>query len=155
MTMQLEKCSNCGAELVPGPDGRVGLCGFCHSKGAGGAIDPSALAATLGREMNDIKSFVERLAQTLESSFPEMTNVDRSGLFSKHVSKIEITTNPMVFRLEVNGSHVTAHKTRAVHGIALKNETIPVAQWVAELSAALAHLANESEAAHKALSRIV
>jgi len=153
--MQLEKCSNCGAEIMPGPDGRVGPCGYCHSKSTGGAIDPSALAATLGREMNDIKAFVARLADTLESSFPEMTQVERSGLFTKHVSKIEITTNPMVFRLEVNGSHVTAHKTRAVHGIALKNETIPVAQWVSELSAALAHLANESEAAHRALGRIV
>ena len=152
--MQLERCSNCGAEIVPGPDGRSGICGYCHSKGTG-AIDPGALAATLGREMNDIKSFVARLADTLESGFPQMTRVARGGLFTKHVSKIEITANPMVYRLEVNGSHVTAHRTRAVGGIALKNETIPVAQWVSEVSQALARLANESEAAHRALSKIL
>ena len=152
--MQLERCSNCGAEIAPGPDGRVGLCGYCHSKGTG-AIDPGALAATLGREMNDIKGFVARLADTLESGFPQMTQVSRAGLFTKHVSKIEINATPMTYRLEVHGTHVTAHRTRTVGGIALKNETIPVAQWVSEVSQALAHLANESEAAHRALSKIL
>ncbi|MEO7113160.1 MAG: hypothetical protein ABI183_22165 [Polyangiaceae bacterium] len=152
--MQLEKCQNCGAEILPGSDGRTGACGYCHSKTVG-AIDPGALAATLGREMNDIHAFVTKLADTLESSFPDMTNVERTGLFTKHVSKIEITTNPMIFKLEVHGSHVTAHKTRASRGISLKNETIPVAQWVSELSQALAQLANESEAAHRALGKII
>ncbi|MEO8876622.1 MAG: hypothetical protein ABI461_13610 [Polyangiaceae bacterium] len=152
--MQLERCPNCGAEIAPGPDGRTGPCGYCHSK-ASGAIDPAALAATLGREMNDIHAFVKRLAENLESSFPDLTNVDRTGLFTKRVSKIEITTNPLVFKLEVHGSNVTAHKTRASRGISLKSETIPVAQWVAELSQALAQLANESEAAHRALGKIL
>jgi hypothetical protein len=152
--MQVEKCSNCGAQLTPGPDGRISGCPYC-SHGANVAVDPNALAATLGRDMNDVKKFLEHLANTLESAFPGSVVVEKSGLFSKHVSKLEVTAKNMIYRLELHGHHITAHKTRAVGGISLKNETVPVAQWLGELSTALAQIAQESADARNALARAI
>lgn len=148
----MHKCPNCGAQISPGPDGRIPECPYCAAHGTG-AIDPTALAATLGREMNDVHKFIEHLATTLEEAFPGQVTVEKGGFFSKHVKKVEVQAKQLVFRLELHGSHVTAHKTRAVGGISLKNEAIPVAQWLQELSGALSQMAAESQQAHQALAR--
>jgi len=150
--MSLSKCENCGAVLTVGADGRTSACTFCRAGSSSGAIDPAALAATLGREMNDMHAFAEHLAKTLESAFPEHVLVERSGIFSKHVTKLEVTLKQMVYRLELEGKAVTAHRTRAVHGISLKSDAIPVAEWIQELSHALSEMAAESQSAHRALA---
>ncbi len=150
--MSTEKCDNCGAVLTVGADGRLGACTFCRAGNASGAIDPRALAATLGRELADTQRFAAHLAETLSSAFPEHVVVEKSGLFSKHVTKLEVTLKQTVYRLELDGKAVTTHKLRAVHGITLKSEAVPVNTWIEELSHALSELAADSQTAHRALS---
>jgi hypothetical protein len=152
--MSLAKCDNCGAVLAAGPDGRYAPCAYCKA-GTSGAIDAGALAATLGRELADAHAFAEHLATTLAAAFPEHVVVEKSGLFSKHVSKVEITLKQMIYRLQIDGKAITAHRTRAVHGIALKSESLTVPEWLKELSHALSAFAAESQAAHQALSSAI
>jgi hypothetical protein len=156
MAEPAQKCSNCGADpLVVRPeDGSCSGCGVDHfvAEVVGGKI---ALAQALARHHEDVQAFVLELGGLLESAFAEYTEITRKGLFTKHVTQIRVTIRHHVYRLELHGKRPTAHRARHVRGIKLKEEDLPLAAFLAALSADLAAVAAESQEAREALARFV
>jgi hypothetical protein len=150
-----QKCPNCGVDLVPKPeDGSCSACG----------VDPflaevqgtkKAVVASLKDAVNDVHKFVEELAVMLREGFAEQTEIKTSGIFSKHISEIVVTLEQHVYRLVIHGNHATAHRTRNVHGIKLKDEKLALPQWLDDLSGELSAIAAENQQAKDALSKFV
>jgi hypothetical protein len=117
------------------------------------------VAATLSKQYAaDQRFFLELLAQMLEQALPEEAVIGkRGGLFSKKtVQKVAVTLGDNRYTLEDPGrGPLLATRTRIVRGIALKTETIPVEEWLAELGTALDERARTSAAAREALARLI
>ena len=154
--MHTVKCENCGAPLTANPDGTAPGCTYC-GVGVARAIDPLALAATLHREMESAQKLLDSLALMLETpAFSGFAVVERSGFFTKKVSAVKVTLQHNTYRLEViSGNQLLPHKAKTVHGVALKNEQLPLKQWLEEFSHTLSQLATESREAEKALQKFV
>jgi hypothetical protein len=149
------KCPNCGVALVPKPED--GTCSSC-------GVDPflaevqgtkQAVVSALKDSVDDVHKFVAELAVMLQDGFAEQTEIQKSGLFSKHISGIVVTLEQHIYHLEIHGNHANAHRSRNVHGIKLKDEKMTLAQWLDELSGELSALAAESQQAKDALAKFV
>jgi hypothetical protein len=151
-----ESCPNCGVKpFVTKPeDGTCVKCG----------VDPfiaevqgtkKAMVSALKDAANDVKKLVEELVSMLEAGFAEQTEIKKSGIFTKHISEIVVTLNQHIYRLVIHGNHATAHRSRNVHGIKLKDEKMTLPQWLDELSGELSAIAEENQAAKAALSKFV
>ena len=156
MPATAEKCASCGAQpLVTKPDD--GTCAAC-------GVDPflveivghkRALADALAHQVDDLETFVTRLAEMLEQGFSEHTEIKRSGLFTKHISEIVVTLGTQVYRLTIKGKHATTHRARFVRGIKLKEDIVEMKAFLDALSADLADAAAASHQAQQALARFV
>ena len=116
-------------------------------------------AASLRADSTDVKAFLEALAAKLEGSLPNQTVVTRhSGLFSREhpVKEITVTLGEYQYRIsrERQGP-LLAQRAHMVRGIVLRNEEIPVEQWIVEVAEALAQLAAYNAQARAALSRFL
>jgi hypothetical protein len=154
MPAKPDLCPSCGAALVTAADGSCRACG----------VDPflvevvgqkRALADALASHADDVHAFVGRLAAMLEDGFAEHTEVKKAGLFSKHISEITVALRNHVYRLVVHGKHATAHRSRHVRGVKLKEDTLDMGEFLGALSADLEAVAAESHSAREALARFV
>jgi hypothetical protein len=153
--MHTVKCENCGAPLTANPDGSAPGCTYC-GVGVARAIDPLALATTLSQHMADAQRLLDALAQMLDTpAFASFVVIERSGFFTKRVSAVRVTLQTNCYRLEGSGNQLVPHRTKTVKGIALKNEQLPLKQWLEEFSHTLSQLATESREAEKALQKFV
>ena len=144
------KCENCGAGLVPAADGRTVGCRYCGTQ-LQVAVDAEQLAAGMKLDLSNVGAFLERLAHTMEASFPEMTKVQRHGA---GVASIAIDLGGDLFVVRHEGHGVVAQHKKVVRGIALKTATPPLDQWATMLHAALAAHANENTRATAALTSL-
>jgi hypothetical protein len=154
MSAKSELCPSCGAPLKTRADGSCDACG----------VDPflvevvgrkQALAEALGAGLDDLHAFVDRLATMLQDGFAEHTEVKTSGLFSKHISELQVTLKQHVYRLVIHGKHATGHRSRNVRGIKLKEETLQMQAWLDGLAADMEAVAAESEHVRVALARFM
>jgi hypothetical protein len=117
------------------------------------------VAATLSKQYAaDQRMFLGLLAQMLESALPDEIEIGRKGgLFAKKtVQRVIVTLGENRYTLEDPGrGPLMATRTRIVRGIALKTETVPVEEWLADLGAALDERAGSSAAAREALARMI
>ena len=116
-------------------------------------------AASLRADNTDVKAFLEALATKLEGGLPNSTVVTRqSGLFSREhpVKEITVILGDYQYRIsrERQGPLV-ALRAKAVRGIVLKTEQLPVEQWIDDLASALAQTAAQSAQARAALERFL
>lgn len=156
MPATAEKCASCGAApLVTKVDD-----GTCTSCG----VDPflvevvgekRALADALAQQVDDLETFVTKLADMLEQGFAEHTEIKRSGLFTKRITEISVTLGTQVYRLTVNGKHAVTHRARFVRGIKLKEDKVDMKAFLDGLSADLAEVAAASRQAQDALAKFV
>jgi hypothetical protein len=151
-----QKCGNCGADpLIPrSEDGGCSACGVDPfvAEVVGNKI---ALAEALERHREDMHAFVAELAGLLEAGFADYTAVTRKGLFTKHISEIKVTIRHHVYRLAIQGKHATAHRSRNVRGIKVKEETLEIPAFLQGLSADLTAVAAENQQARDALARFM
>lgn len=153
--MRTAPCPQCGAPIPVNPDGTVSGCTYCGT-GAAKAIDPLALATTFSSHANDTQRLIESLAGMLETpAFAPFAKIERSGFFTKKISGVRIEVKTNVYKLDVGSGAPVAVKSKTVRGVALKNENVPLRQWLEEVSHALADLATESKEAHQALQKFV
>lgn len=118
--------------------------------------DFDLLAASLRADATDMRAFVEALAAKLEASFPERTRVERGGfLGGKRVRKIECELGEDRYVVEHADGRVTTRRSKVVRGIALKNEELPIAEWIDALSRELVGEAGRSEQGRAALERLL
>ncbi len=117
------------------------------------------VAATLSKQYAaDQRAFLELLAAMLDSALPDEAEVvKRGGLFSKKtIAKVIVNFGDYRYTLEDPGrGPLQASRTRIVRGIALKTESIPVEDWLDELSANLDERVRTNATARAALERLI
>jgi hypothetical protein len=124
------------------------------------AEDFEMVAASLRADSADLPTFVEALAAKLEGALPGRCEVDRRAkkLFShdKVVRDLVVSVGDWRYRLQSDGSgNVETARAKAVRGIVLKTEQLPLAEWIAGLARDLSSEAATSEQARIALERLL
>jgi hypothetical protein len=117
------------------------------------------LAASLRADTSDTRALMEALAAKLEEALPGETVVARkaAGLLSRHkrVERITVTLDQDTFTVSIAGESAKAARSKTVGGIAIRNEPLPLDDWLSSLTAALEDQAKRSEAARIALQRLL
>jgi hypothetical protein len=122
--------------------------------------DFDLIAASLRTDSSDVRGYCEALAVRLEAALPTQTRVKRrskrflSG--DKVVRLIEVDAGDNRYALEVDDrGGVEARKSAAVRGIVLKNDPLPLDEWIDALARDLAEQAAASEQGRLALERLL
>lgn len=116
------------------------------------------VASSLRADAADLSTFVEALAAKLEGAVPYAATVERKGGFfsgAKKVRRITVQLGEERFSLNADGARLEPTHAKAVRGIVLKTEILPLDAWIEELSRSLADEAQRSEQARIALERLV
>ena len=117
------------------------------------------LAASLRADAGDTTAFLEALATKLGGALPQRTQIERNGgIFSRvhPVRRINVRLGEWEYQLMAEpGGSLAASRTHAVRGITLKSEPLGLDQWIDDLSADLAELANTSLQEQTALRRLL
>jgi hypothetical protein len=121
--------------------------------------DLDLAAASIRADRGDVPAFVAALAARLEAAVPGHVEVERkrSGLFSgpRVVRRIACTVGDETYTLTSDSRAVTATYGKAVRGIVIRTESLPVDAWAQRLVAALGHEADTSADAYRALHDLV
>jgi hypothetical protein len=125
-----------------------------------GGPDFDLVAASLRSDAGDMYAFVEALAVRLEAALPTQTQVKRrskrflSG--EKVVRLIEVDAGESRYALEVDDrGGIEARRSAAVRGIVLKNDPLPLDEWIDSLARDLTEQAQASEQGRLALERLL
>ncbi|MEO7002873.1 MAG: hypothetical protein ABI068_13720 [Ktedonobacterales bacterium] len=117
------------------------------------------LAASLRADAGDTGAFLNALAVKLAGALPQRVQVERGGgLFSHQhpVRSLSVNLGDWVYLLAQDGiGGLSASRTHAVRGIALKSEPLDLDEWLDDLAAELATLAQHSAQDHAALQRLL
>ena len=111
------------------------------------------LAKSYGEDERD---FLESAALMLERALPDATQIERGGAFWSKIRPVKIlsvTLDDLEFTLANRAAHspLEAQIRRSVRGVALKTESVTMADWIARLSAAMGERAEQSHQAREAL----
>jgi hypothetical protein len=115
------------------------------------------LASAMKGALDDIEHAFAAIAERLEQSFPDLTQVETSGglLSAKKVKLLEVTVDPHLYRMRRDGKHVVSERVKIVRGVALKTTVLRFDEWLKELAHDLTKLAADTAASRAALSRWV
>ena len=114
------------------------------------------LAASLRADARDLDVFFDALATKLAGTFPENTTVEREGFRGRgRVRTVAVELGEHHYELERSPGGATATRAKRVRGIVLKNEELPLDEWIDELSRDLAESAEQSERGRVALERLL
>mgnify|MGYP001553264214 CR=1 FL=1 len=145
------RCTSCGAVMKPrAEDGRVTECEFCGAQ-IQATVTPDQIAAGLRLDVNDMQSFLQKLADGLHVHMEDRTRLVREGA---HIVLFEINLDPDMFVARKEGVVVVGQYKKLVRGVALKTVTHPLDRWVSMLYQGLAKHANENARVAHALSKI-
>jgi len=112
-------------------------------------------AGELRADARDIPQLIDALGTWFEQSVPHLAKVERkrAGLLDshRHVTRITCTLGEQVYTLTREGAGASAHRAKAVRGITLKTETLSLADWINEVTAALVREAQVAEASFRSL----
>ena len=113
------------------------------------------VAAALSREYEaDARSFLASFAENMERTFPDATEVNRKGMFTKTVSKVTITLQSSRLTIEDRGKGpLIGTRGKVVRGIVLKTEDARIEDLLAELGEELQHRAGLNEGAKRAIGQ--
>jgi len=122
--------------------------------------DFDLVAASLRNDSGDVRGYCEALAVRLENALPAQTRVSRkakrflSG--AKVVRHIEVDAGENRYSLTVDDrGAVEATRSAAVRGIVLKNDPLPLDEWIDGLARDLSDQAATSEQGRLALERLL
>lgn len=117
------------------------------------------LAASLRASSSDLDTFVEVLADKLERALPGRVAVERRAVrrFSKekHVARIELALGDNRYIAVAQGGTIDTRCARAVRGVVLKTEALPLDAWLESLARELASEADASEQSRLALEQLL
>lgn len=123
----------------------------------GGGFD--LLAASLRLSGSDLGVFVEVLADKLERALPGRVVVERRALrrFSKEkrVARVEVALGDNRYSVVVRNGVVETRCAKAVRGVVLKTEELPLDSWLEALGRELAVEAEASEQSRLALDELL
>ncbi len=125
-------------------------------EGAGGF---ELLAASLRASSGDLNTFVEVLADKLEQALPGRVAVERRAVrrFSKErrVARIELALGDNRYIAVAQGGALETRCAKAVRGVVLKTEELPLEAWLEALARELATEAEASEQSRLALEQLL
>jgi hypothetical protein len=116
------------------------------------------VAASLRADAGDVNAFLPALAVKLEGALPGRCSVRRRGSMfggKKTVQAIEVDLGETRFHIEEDHGRLVATRQKAVRGIVLKNEELPLDAWIDELSHSVAEEARSSQTGRDALQRML
>jgi hypothetical protein len=117
------------------------------------------LGASLRSSGSDLVVFVEVLADKLEQALPGRVVVERRALrrFSKEkrVGRIEVALGDNRFTVVVRQGVLETRCAKAVRGVVLKTEELPLNGWLEALGRELALEADASEQSRVALDQLL
>jgi hypothetical protein len=122
--------------------------------------DFDLVAASLRADVADSRGLAEALAVRLETALPTQTRVQRRArkLLSREkvVRAIEVNAGENRYALTVgdNGALETT-RSAAVRGIVLKNDPLPLDEWIDSLARDIAEQARASEQGRQALEKLL
>ncbi len=123
----------------------------------GGGFD--LLAASLRSSGSDLDVFVEVLADKLALALPGRVVVERRALrrFSKEkrVARIEVALGDNRYTVVMRNGALETRCAKAVRGVVLKTEELPLDGWLAALGRELAVEAEASEQSRAALDQLL
>src|SRR4051812_31540646 len=122
--------------------------------------DFDLVAASLRADAADSRGLAEALAVRLEAALPGQTRVERrSRKFlsrEKVVRAIEVDAGENRYALQVDDhGGLDARRSAAVRGIVLRNDPLPLDEWLDSLARDLAEEARTSEQGRQALERLL
>lgn len=114
------------------------------------------VAGALTRELQqDHELFIQSLARTLQTAFPNEAELKMEGGFlaKKRLAGVSIKLGDDVFTItKPSRGPLEATRTHVVRGIALKTEPIPVDQWLQEISTRIEESVGKNSQARSALA---
>ena len=116
-------------------------------------------AASLRASSGDVTTFVDVLAQKLERALPGRVKIGRRAVRllskEKRVERIELDLAANRYLLVAQGGAVETRCAKAVRGVVLKSEAVPLEAWIAALARDLATEAHASEHSRLALEQLL
>jgi hypothetical protein len=121
------------------------------------------VTAALRADSTDVAIYARVLTQSLgEALPPEFVTVDRDRSVSDRmrgrpgeISRIAVQLGDQQMTLSVQGGRAQAEICRAVRGVVLSRQSVPVHEWAAALASALVSYAEQNAQAAQALRRLV
>jgi hypothetical protein len=122
-----------------------------------GPLRVEVFATLLHRQARDTGTMLRFLADRLANALPEAVTILHRGPFGLgRILGVRISLPTAHFELRPGPAGTLAATVgRAVGGVVLRRDPVPVDGWIDDLAAALAELAAESESARYALRTIV
>src|ERR1700730_3005063 len=127
------------------------------------ALSLEMVNAALRADSTDAAIYGRVLTQSLGEALPsEFVTVDRDRSVSDRmrgrpgeISRIAVQLGDQQMTLSVRNGRAVAEVCRAVRGVVLSRQTIPIHEWAAALAAGLVGYAEQNAQAAHALRRIV
>jgi hypothetical protein len=116
------------------------------------------VAATLRADSADVNAFLPALAVKLSGALPNQTQVRyHSSLFGKNktVEAVDVNLGDLHFQIEQDHGRLVPTRSKAVRGIVLKSEVLPLDVWINELSSCISEEAERSETGRSALQQML
>ena len=127
------------------------------------ALSLDMVTAALRADSTDVAIYARVLAQSLGEALPgDLVSVERERSMSDRmrgrpgeISKIVAKLGDQQMTLAVRNGQPSAEICRAVRGVVLSRQTVPVHQWAAALASALVAYAGQNAQAAQALRKLV
>ncbi len=127
------------------------------------ALSLDMLTAALRADSTDVAIYARVLTQSLGEALPsDCVTVDRERSMSDRmrgrpgeISKIAVQIGDQQMTLAVKDGKTVAEICRAVRGVVLSRQTVPIGEWAAALASALVTYAQQNAQAAQALRKLV
>ncbi len=127
------------------------------------ALSLDMVTAALRADSTDVAIYARVLTQLLGEALPaDYVTVDRERSMSDRmkgrpgeISKIVVRLGDLQMTLGVRNGQPVAEVCRAVRGVVLSRQTVPIQEWAATLASALVSYAEQNAQAAQALRKLV
>ena len=127
------------------------------------ALSLDMVTAALRADSTDVAIYARVLTQSLGEALPaDYVTVDRDRTMSDRmkgrpgeISKIVVRLGEQQMTLAVRNGQPVAEICRAVRGVVLSRQTVPIGEWAAALASALVSFAEQNAQAAQALRKLV
>jgi hypothetical protein len=127
------------------------------------ALSLDMVTAALRADSTDVAIYARVLTQSLGEALPaDYVTVDRDRTMSDRmkgrpgeISKIVVRLGELQMTLAVRNGQPAAEICRAVRGVVLSRQTVPIGEWAAALASALVSFAEQNAQAAQALRQLV
>ena len=127
------------------------------------ALSLDMVTAALRADSTDVAIYARVLTQSLGEALPsDYVTVDRERSVSDRmrgrpgeISRIAVQLGDQQMTLSVKNGQAVAEICRAVRGVVLSRQTVPIADWAAALASALVTYAEQNAQAAQALRKLV